>query len=263
MLDDAIHKAADILWRCWRDGHAIDSLPEDCRPMTREDGYAIQALIESRSAKPVYGWKIAATSVAGQQFLNVTGPLAGRMLAERAYEDGATLAFGANRMRVIEPEFAFRIGRDLPPRDAAYAPEEIAEAVSHLYPALEIPDTRFRAVASVGEAQLIADNACGHEFVLGPAADDGWRERDLAAQAVRVTVEGETEDEKEGSGALVLSGPLVALAWVATEISRLGETLREGQIVTTGVCTPPPRIGPDCSVRADFGALGSVSCRFG
>lgn len=263
MNHEKVQAAANLIWRCWNQGDAIDTLPYPMRPMTPAEGYAIQAMLEQRSSKPLYGWKIAATSVMGQEILNVPGPLAGRVLAERAFDDGATLVFGANRMRVIEPEFAFRMGRDLPPRDAAYSPEEITEAAASLHPALEIPDSRFRVYSEVGAPQLIADNACGHEFVLGPAAPEDWRKLDLAEQAVQITVEGSVSDAKEGAGKLVLSDPRVALAWIATELSRLGETIRAGQIITTGTCTPPPQIGPDCSVSADFGVVGSVSCRFG
>ena len=46
--------------------------------------HAIQACLERRSAFPLFGWKIAATSLDGQRHIGVDGPLAGRLLAERA-----------------------------------------------------------------------------------------------------------------------------------------------------------------------------------
>ena len=64
-------------------GRRLESIPEDIRPRTREEGYAVQALLEEHSAAPLFGWKIAATSKAGQANINVTGPLAGRLLAEK------------------------------------------------------------------------------------------------------------------------------------------------------------------------------------
>ena len=89
------------------------------RPTTRSEGYAIQALVEGRSPAPLFGWKIAATSVAGQKHINVDGPLAGRLLREKAFASEAELPLGANHMRVAEPEFAFRMAQDLPPRESA------------------------------------------------------------------------------------------------------------------------------------------------
>src|SRR5690349_15953396 len=150
------------------------------RPATRADGYSVQARLETRSASPLFGWKIAATSRAGQAHIGVDGPLAGRLLAERAYGTGSTLPFGANRMRVVEMEFAFRLGRDLPPRARPYPVDEVVAAVATLHPAIEVPDSRYDDAATVGAPQLIADNACAHDFVLGPAAPVPWRALDLA-----------------------------------------------------------------------------------
>ena len=81
-------QASDLLWDHWHSGRRLGELPEDVRPRTRQDGYAVQACFEDRSSKPLFGWKIAATSRAGQQHINVDGPLAGRLLAEKVFESG-------------------------------------------------------------------------------------------------------------------------------------------------------------------------------
>ncbi|MFO1172173.1 MAG: hydratase [Hyphomicrobiaceae bacterium] len=252
--------AHDLLYRTWLEGGVIDELPEAMRPATRADGYAIQAHLEGKSAKPLYGWKIAATSAAGQRHINVDGPLAGRLLAERAFASGATLAFGANRMAVAEPEFAFRMGRDLPPRPSLYTVDEVLAAVESLHPALEIPDSRYTVFTKAGAAQLIADNACAHEFVLGPAATAEWRTLDLVAHAVVARVG--AGPAREGKGANVLGDPRVALAWLANELSGLGLTLRKDQVITTGTCMIPLEISRGDHVRADFGVLGTVEVYF-
>ena len=63
MLDhNALQSASDLLYAQWMALGRIDHLPAACRPSTRAEGYAIQALLEQRSAAPLYGWKIAATS---------------------------------------------------------------------------------------------------------------------------------------------------------------------------------------------------------
>ncbi len=71
-------------------------------------------------------------------------------------------------MRVAEVEFAFTMGTDLPPRDVPYRLDEVMAAVASLHPAIEIPDSRYRSFTEVGAPQLIADNACAHQFVLAP-----------------------------------------------------------------------------------------------
>ena len=135
--------ASELLVRCWREGRVIDALPSPLRPTSRAEGYAIQAEIEALSANPLFGWKIAATSIAGQKHIGVDGPLAGRLLAERVHGDGAAIKLGANRMRAAECEFAFRMGRDLPPRERPYERDEVLDAVADLHLAIEIPDSRY------------------------------------------------------------------------------------------------------------------------
>ncbi len=260
MLDEArTDEAAALLWRYWRAGTRLAALPERLRPTTRAEGYAIQARLATRSARPIFGWKIAATSLAGQQHIGVDGPLAGRLLAERMRPDGATLALGANHMMVIEPEFAFRMARALPPRATPRAVGEVLDAVATLHPAIEIPDSRYDDFARVGAPQLIADVACARDFVLGPATTARWRTLDLAAHRVNATAGALT---REGIGANVLGDPRVALAWLVNELSGLGLALGAGEVVTTGTCAAPLPVAPGDAVSADFGALGRVSLRF-
>jgi 2-keto-4-pentenoate hydratase len=260
MLDtDQIEAASTLLCRAWAEGRPIDALPDGLRPTSRAEGYAIQALVERLSTAPLYGWKIAATSAAGQAHIGVDGPLAGRLLAERAVASGAELSLAGNRMRVAEPELAFRIGRTLAPRAAAWTVAEVMTAVEGLHPAIEIPDSRFADFVTAGAPQLIADNACAHQLVLGPAAPASWREFDLAAHPVRARVGDGAW--RHGGGANVLGDPRLALTWLANELSGLGLPLRAGQIVTSGTCMTPLAIAAGDTVEADFGRLGAVRLR--
>ncbi len=63
--------------------------------------------------------------------------------------------------------------------------DEVLASVATLHPAIEIPDSRYVDFTAVGAAQLIADNACAHQFVLGPAASGSWRSMDLAGASRR------------------------------------------------------------------------------
>ena len=260
LTEQQAQKAAELIWRCWRDGTAIPALPAELRPADRPEAYAIQARYEAMSGKPIRGWKIAATSEAGQKHIGVDGPIAGRLLADRVFEDGATLAFGHNRMAVAEAEFAFRMARDLPPRETEYRVEDVLAAVDSLHPAIEVPDSRFVPFERAGAAQLIADNACTHDFVLGAAMPGTWRDVDLVTHRVTATVEDRVTHE--GIGANVLGDPRIALTWIANELSRFGMTLGAGQVVTTGTCAVPLPVGPGDIVSVDYGELGRIGMRF-
>lgn len=261
MNDATLQAASDLLHEHWMRGSVIPELPADIRPTTRAEGYAIQARLDQRSGGPIYGWKIAATSAAGQAHIGVTGPIAGRILAERVVPCAGVIPAGPNHMAVAEIEFAFRMGRDLEPRPAAYSVEEVLAAVQSLHVAIELPDSRYEDFAHVGAPQLIADNACAHYFVAAEASTADWRSIDLVQHRVVGRIEGKME--REGSGANVLGDPRIALTWLANELSSLGIALRKGQIVTTGTCIPPLAIEPGDIVTADFGSLGMATVRIG
>jgi 2-keto-4-pentenoate hydratase len=260
MTGERLEAASDLLWEHWQAGTRMDALPERLRPSTRDEGYAIQARLEPRSRHALFGWKIAATSRAGQAHIAVDGPLAGRLLHERVRGNGGAVSLGRH-MRVAEAEFAFRMARDLPPRALPYTVPEVLDAVATLHPAIEVPDSRYEDFTTVGAPQLIADNACAHYFVLGDAAPDEWRAIDLVQH--RVTGHVESGAQREGIGANVLGDPRVALAWLVNELSGLNLTLRAGEVVTTGTCLVPLEVAPGDRVVADFGRLGAVGAHIG
>ncbi len=251
--------ASQTLHDHWRTGTKLAALEDWYRPANRAEGYAIQAALERFSTTHLFGWKIAATSEAGQKHINVAGPMAGRILAETVIADGGTASMEGNKMAVAEPEFAFRMRVDLPARSTAYSVQQVLDAVDTLHPAIEIPDSRFADFVSAGEAQLIADNACAHRFVLGPPTTADWRAMDLIEHRPVIAMRGENF---VGHGRNVLGDPRVALTWLANELRQLGINLKAGRVVTTGTCHPPLpiRAGDFCAM--DFGVLGKVSVGF-
>ena len=251
--------ACAFLYQHWKDGTRCDGLPPDLCAADRAEAYRVQACIETYSATPPVGWKIAATSKAGQAHIGVDGPMAGRLLAERRIPDGGSLVLGSNLMKVAEMEFAFRFGEDVMPRAALYSQAEVLDRVSALHPAIELPDSRYDRFETVGDLQLIADNACAHYFVLGDPAPKRWRDLDLAAYTVR----GLKNDAiaETGMGANVLGDPRLALTWLVNELSRFAMPLKKDQVVITGTCVKPMPIAVGDQVSGDFGELGGISIR--
>lgn len=254
-----VNEAARIIWGAWSAGRRISALPDECRPESLDEGYAIQRAVAAQSGSGTIGWKLAATSKAGQAHIGVDAPLAGRLLECKAYRDGDRVPAGGLHMGVAESEFAFRIGRDLPAADAPFSTDAVLGRVEALHVAIEIPDSRFEDFASAGAAQLAADTACAEYFVLGPAAPESWRAVDLASHPVVFRVNG--ADASTGTGANVLGDPRIALTWIANDRAQRGEPLRAGELVTTGTCVIPVAVGPGDELQADFGPLGTVAAR--
>ena len=249
--------AGAILWQNWQQRTCIDQLPPDCRPANRAEGYSAQKEVIRCSGQNVVGWKIAATSPAGQKHIGVDGPLAGPLLANRVIEDGATVPLDGNIMMVAEAEFAFRFAHALPKRANPYTQEEVLGAVESLHPAIEVPDSRYNEFVKVGAPQLIADTACADWFVLGAPTSADWRSRDLVAHAVAAYRN--WEKVATGSGANVLGDPRIALTWLVNELRTYADGIAEGQFVTTGTCVIPVPIQRGDKIRVDFGDFGTAS----
>ena len=256
MAENAEKVAADWIWDAWQRGEVLADLPPELKPQSRAAGYAAQACLARPPHERLAGWKIAATSTAGQSHIGVDGPLAGRVFENRVAQPGATISIKNNRMRVCEPEFAFRFGSDVAPRETAYTVDEVLAQVSDLHLTLELPDSRFEDFANAGGPTLIADNACAHDLVVGPAVTADWRAIDLATHPVTGHVAGRIE--REGTGANVLGDPRVALTWLVNELSALGQEVAAGQLVTTGTTMVPLEIVEGDDVMADFGELGQI-----
>ncbi|HUP40130.1 MAG TPA: hypothetical protein VM115_08425 [Vicinamibacterales bacterium] len=251
--------AAAILWKHWQERTRIEQLPQDCRPADRAAGYVAQKDVVKISGQRVAGWKIAATSAAGQKHIGVDGPLAGPLLANRVLIDDSIVPLDGNIMMVAEAEFAFKFARALPKRETPYTQAEVLDAVGSLHPAIEVPDSRYQNFVTVGAPQLIADTACADWFILGAATSGDWRARDLVAHAV--TAYRNDEPVATGSGANVLGDPRIALTWLVNEVRTYADGIAGGQFVTTGTCVIPVPIHRGDTFRADFGEFGTVRAK--
>jgi 2-keto-4-pentenoate hydratase len=247
-------RAATVIWSSWSRGERLTRLPDECLPRDMEEASAAQDALEAIVGER-FGWKLAATSEAGQRHIGVQSPLHGRLFSRFVYASGERLSARGMHMRVAEAEFAFRLGQDVSGPGPHTLPK-VLEAVDSLHLSIELPDSRFNDFECAGGPQLLADDACAGRFVFGPAVPS-WAGLDLAEQAVSVRING--AEVARGSGANVLSDPREALVWLANELPRHGLALRAGEVVTTGVTTiPVPVRAGDC-VIAEFPELGSVS----
>jgi 2-keto-4-pentenoate hydratase len=259
MTSAAIKEAADFLWQTRVQKRRIDALSDQMRPHNLAQGYAIQDAMVASARQPVAGWKIAATSTAGQEHIGVTEPLSGRLFADFILKSDVHLPAGPLLMRVIEAEFAFRMGRALPSRAEEYRIAEVCAAVEALHLAIEVPDARFNNFDTIGPAQIVADDAFASWFVLGPRVSN-WTDIDLSKQTARALKNGKIV--AEGSGANALGDPRLALTWIANHLSKRGIGLKPADIITTGTCIKPAEIGPGDHMIADFPGLGRVSVAF-
>jgi 2-keto-4-pentenoate hydratase len=260
--DEALGHAATELLDMRANRRVVPDLPLALRPQTLTDAYAIQhrvvASLVSEGGGQCIGFKVACTNEIAQRALHIDRPVFGRLMSHSTSSSGTTLAASRFTHRVVEAEFAFRVGVDVEPVDGGHTQATIAEHIDALIPGIEIVDHRFESWA-VGALPIAADNAIHGWWLRGEPVTD-WSGYDLAASAVSVTRDGELATT--GSGAAVLGHPLNVMAWLADELPRFGLRLCRGDVVTTGVATDVFEAGAGESCVADFGPFGTVTVAF-
>jgi 2-keto-4-pentenoate hydratase len=234
-------------------------LPADIAPRTEAEGIAVQlALAHRLGAMPPGGFKIGATTRKMQEYLGLSGPVAGFMAAASLHASPATLPWPDLRNPGLECEIGVRLGRDLS------AGEDPAGAVGELFAAIEIVENRYGPppagdLKAVGTPTLIADQVFHRAAVLGEPVRE-WRSLDLAAVQGRIFVDGVVRGE--GLGAELLGHPMKALTWLAgsAEVRAFGG-LKAGQVVMLGSVATPVWVDGPCGVTVAFAGMGEVRLR--
>ena len=252
-------RGGKLLWEAWQGRRQIDALPDDCRPGTLDEAYAVQDGLAASAGLAVAGYKIGATNAQVQARFGVDAPFSGRIFGD--FVGGSPLTVPANTVNfyAIEAEFDFVMGDALPPRDAHYERDEVRAAVVSVHPAIEVPDSRYTDWLSMNAEDLIGDNAIGCMLCLGSAAASGL-DHDLAGQPVIVRVNGEVASE--GAGSNVLGDPWNVMVWLANHLSARGITLEAGHVVTTGSAADVVQCQPGDTVTAEFGPVGTAEVHF-
>ena len=244
-----------------RAGRHGAALPDRLRTRHWDSTMAAMLAINARLGWPSAGWKIGAASLEVQRAEGMPGPSPGLLARHGVHASPAHVpARLFINYRCAESEFAFRMARDLPPRATPYGEDEVADAVAALHPALEIGDTVFDDwYGASGFFGAALDNNGAAAFVHGEAVTD-WRDRDLAAARVDLSLNGTWR--KSGVGAAAMGHPLTALTWVANWLRERGLGLCVGEFVSTGSCTGHFFVAPGDRLVADFGPIGVVDATF-
>jgi 2-keto-4-pentenoate hydratase len=241
-----------------------DCLPDGLHPPDMATAYACQdTLVERLIAHHGgvrAGYKVACTNPMAQQMLHVDAPVYGCLISSAIHPSPARLQASAFNLIGIEAEFAFEVGTDVPISDAPYTAASIAAYVGTAFPAIEIVDHHLGDWSRYDALSLIADNAIHGAWIPGtPYA--AWRDLDLATHHVTVNVNG--KPNTSGQGKAALGHPLNVLAWLANELPKQGKSLKQGDRITTGVCTDRVYLAQQGdTVQADFGVMGTVEIRF-
>lgn len=244
-----VQSAAAILADRQRQHTSGPRLPEACRPADIDTALAIQEKTAELLGTRTGGWKCA-TPAQGKL---VAAPI----YADHIWRDPACPAQDA--MVRIEPELAFVVGRDLPPRGEAYTPAEIDAAIGGVHLALELIGSRYRQPEEVPFAEHLADRLLNQGLFIGPAIDAAAA-RGAGAMSLKLAADsGETRfDGRHPDG-----DPLLPLYWLANFLRERGRGLKAGEAVITGSYVPSFEVPAAEDLSLQFGSLGVLRVRFG
>ncbi len=250
-LDPKASRAAALILAAWRDPDAaVPNLPEELRPRDLAEVTAIQHAV-SDGLGQIGGWKVGA---AGPEAVPTCAP----MPLDGLHESPAHLPASRWRMRGVEAEICFRLGRDLPPYDAPFTRAQVLAAIDTCHPAIEVLESRFTDLEGLDPLTRLADGLSHGCFVYG-APIAGWQDIDFAAERVRVLF-GETED-------VARVGPpspdmIRLIEWLANAGTHWAGGLHAGDIITTGSWTGKSLAPLGTGVRVLFANAGSVEVEF-
>jgi 2-keto-4-pentenoate hydratase len=261
MNDREFEAARTALVEARRRARAIAECPAAWRPADLREAYRLQTAVIGAFG-PVGAWKVGAITAEQRQAMGVPTPVAGPIpasLVRDASERSGQLSLAEFVAPLIECEFAFELGHDLPPRSGAvYTRDEVAAAIAVLRIAIELVDPRLpRGSGALAE---IADGFNNGAFIAGPRIRE-WRGLDFAAIGIVLTAtrpDGRVAELAKGSGRAILEGDPFGAVVLLANTQAPGRGLRAGDIVTTGSCTGAPRLPGPGQYRAEFAGLGGV-----
>ncbi len=260
---DAHALAAATLFDMRLTKRTVAGLQPEAKPPSLAEAYRSQELLVqkllARLGGTAIGYKAAATNVAAQKQMDVDGPFFGTLLSATSHRSPKSLLASNYTLRIVEAEFGFEMGADVPASPVPYTAESVSPFVAFAIPAIEVVDHRFHDWKLVGAPTLAADNAIHGAWVEGEPVRYRWS-FNLAAHPVDVIVNG--QKWRTGSGANVLDDPLNVVAWLANELPKHGRQLRRGEKISTGTAAEVYFAKAGDRVTADFGVLGKAEVGF-
>lgn len=229
-----------------------DRLPEACRPAAIKDALAIQERVRELLRAEIGGWKCSLPTAAREI-------AAAPIFAPTITSNSPCTILPIEGKARIEPEIAFVIGRDLPPRATPYSDAEVRAAVRETRTVLELIGPRYADPAAVTYAEFLADNIANQGLFVGPVVADRL---ELTLEAFRLSILTSNRSLLVRDGEHPDHHPLRPLVWLANHLASRGAGLTAGQVVTTGSYCGMVDVPLDTPLVVAFGDLGRLSVQF-
>ena len=252
---EQIRAVANLLADARHENSVLDEIPDSIRPANLVEAYAIQDALAEELGWETGGWFCACTNEVIQDILGLREPYYARLFSRYILNSPAQLRSTEFPPIVLECEFGFKLGEDLPSREEAYTRVEVEAAIASVHPTIEVVAGHLKDWPNQDVWSVIADNGTDGALIVGEGRRD-WRDLDLVNMRVALEING--EEKRAGAGANVLGDPLEAFVWLANARSRDGAGLKAHDIHNTGTATDIIWIEPGDEAVARFEGLGEV-----
>jgi len=193
--------------------------------------------ILAQGAEPI-GWKIGFNVSAVQEQLGIDRPVVGFLTSDTLLAPESDWSIDDEGPVVVESEVAVEIGPD-------------GRSIAAVLPALELADMPDLELEI---EQILAGDIFHRGVAFGPRVEG----RDPGIG--RIEVNGETQHTLTAAETNARLDEMVDV--VASRLAAVGEELRHGDRIITGVLAPPHKASPGDTVRLELEAVGSVELRF-
>jgi len=241
-----VDAAARVLAEARTQRIQIPNLPASCRPSDIETALAIQRRTLELIGQEAGGWKCGLQAAPGMVMLAPV-PVAS------LYSKSPVGVVGTPGR--IEPEIAFVLSRDIAPRAAEYTRDEILASVGDIRFVLELIGPRYASMADVTYHELLADSYNNYGLFLGPSVPHAL-DQPLEKRHVKITGPGGVILDREGKHP---SGhPMNSFSWLVNYLSARGETMKAGQVITTGSYAGIVEVPLGEPLRVELGGIGVI-----
>ena len=222
------------------------TIPESYRPADTDSALAIQDRVLELLGEKTGGWKCGVPNP-------LTGPIVAAIPASAILRSQPCAVPGSKGQ--IEPEIAFVIAHDLPPRATPYSDAEIRAAIGEARMVLELITTRYADKASATPSEILADSYNHHGLLIGPVIPHAL---DHPLERLHVTIQTADATLFDRERAHPSGHPMKAFTWLVHFLNGRGHGLKAGEIVTTGSYAGIVEAPLGVPIQVKLDSLGSL-----
>lgn len=272
-LSTATQQAAIELATRRNQGLQGDLLAESFRPQDFEAAFAIQqhvAQLFNDQGNQIAAWKCLLPTTAKiivapiyqhdihlSEISNTATPNALAITTD--IEAACPIYASAAGQARVEPELAFELLTDLPPREQAYSEAEIDAAIARPRLALELIQSRYHTPSEATHFDALADGLVNQGLWLGPRVNN---KADVTLDAFTLSVTSDAGVSIQKAAVHPNGAAKAGLYWLANFLRQRGIGLTQGQFVITGSYAGVLDLPLNQRCQFNYGDLGSFELSF-